>query len=99
MKSLSDTGSGDTACIVFFEVILCARRMENIYVKILLYRIIKIKYLPVTTKNVLITTSVLNYEQFLILCRHEIYFRKNKLYLSESIILLNKGKTLYEQIF
>ena len=41
------------------------------YVKILLYRIIKINYLPVTTENVLITTSVLFYEQFLILCRYE----------------------------
>ena len=40
--------------------------MGNIYVKILLYRIIKIKYLPVTTENVLITTSILFYEQFLI---------------------------------
>ena len=84
MKSLSDTGSGDTACIVFFEVILCARFKGSVYVKILLYRIIKINYLPVTTENVLITTNVLFYEQFLILCRHEIYFRKNKLYLSEA---------------
>ena len=73
--------------------------MENIYVKILLYRIIKINYLPVTTENVLITTNVLFYEQFLILYSHEIYFRKNKLYLSESITLLNKGENLYEQIF
>ena len=47
------------------------------YVKILLYRIIKINNLPVTTENVLITTSVLFYEQFLILCRYEIYFRIN----------------------
>ena len=53
----------------------------NVYVKILLYRIIKINNLPVTTENVLITTSVLFYEQFLILCSHEIYFR-NKLILN-----------------
>ena len=45
--------------------------MENVYVKILLRRIIKLNNLPVTTKNVLITTSVLFYEQFLILCRCE----------------------------
>ena len=33
-----------------------------IYVKILLYRIIKMNYLQVTTENMLITTNVLFYE-------------------------------------
>ena len=40
--------------------------MENVYVKILLRRIIKINYLPVTTENMLITTNVLFYEQILL---------------------------------
>ena len=33
-----------------------------IYVEILLYRIIKMNYLQVTTENMLITTNVLFYE-------------------------------------